>query len=62
VAKAFLSVLEVVLGGNDIVVHTKVGNKVVFIVLVGVSLELFWGSCLGFFDTFWECVRVTSWD
>jgi hypothetical protein len=53
--------LEVVLGGNDVMVYTKVWNEVVFVMLVHISLELLVGGSLGL-QAFWEVSRVASWD
>jgi energy-converting hydrogenase Eha subunit C len=53
--------LEVVLGGNDVMVNTKVWHKVVFVMLVHISLELLVGGSLGL-QAFWEDRRVASWD
>ena len=41
------SLSEVVLGGNDVVVDSKVWNEVVLVVFIHISLELLVSSGLG---------------
>jgi hypothetical protein len=55
------SLLEVVLGGDDIVVDTEVWYEIVLIMLVHIGLELLVSSGLGL-QAFWEISRVASWD
>ena len=57
-----LGVLEVVLGGDYIMINSEVWDKIILIVLIHVCLEFLRSSCLGFSNAFWECVRIASWD
>jgi hypothetical protein len=45
--------LEVVLGGDNVMIDTKVWDEVVFVMLVHIGLELLIGSGLGS-EAFWE--------
>jgi hypothetical protein len=46
-SKLSTSLSEVVLGGNDVVVDSKVWNEVVLVVFIHISLELLVSSGLG---------------
>jgi hypothetical protein len=59
--KLSTGLLEVVLGGNNVMINTKVWDEVVFVMLVHISLELLVGSSLSL-QTSWEVSRVASWD
>jgi hypothetical protein len=52
-SKLSTSLSKVVLGGNNVMINTKVWNEVVFVVLIHISLELLVSSGLGF-QAFWE--------
>jgi hypothetical protein len=52
-SKLSTSLSKVVLGGNNVMINTKVWNEVVFVVLVHISLELLVSGSLGF-QAFWE--------
>jgi len=60
-SKLSTGLLEVVLGGDNIMINTEVWYKVVFVVLVHISLKLLvsGGLCL---EAFWEVSTVASWD
>jgi len=60
VTNTLLSIFKVALGSDDIMVDSEVWHKVIFVMLVLVSLKLHWSSCFSLSDTFWECERVTS--
>jgi hypothetical protein len=51
--KLSTGLLKVVLGGNNVMINTKVWNEVVFVMLVHISLELLVGSSLSF-QASWE--------
>jgi hypothetical protein len=53
--------LEVILGGNNIMVYTEVRNEVVLIMLIHISLEFLISSCLSL-EAFWEISTITSWN
>ena len=60
-SKLSTSILVVALGGDNVMVNTKVWDKVILWVLVHVFLELLVSSSLGL-QTFWEVSTVASWD
>jgi hypothetical protein len=47
VLQGFLGITEVVLGGDDIVIHTEVWDEIIFWMLIHISLELGWSGSLG---------------
>ena len=57
-----LSILQIALSGDDIMINTKVWHEVIFVVMVHISLELLWSSSLCLFDTVWENRWIASWD
>ena len=57
-----LSILQIALSGDDIMINTKVWHEVIFVVMVHISLELLWSSSLCLFDAAWEYGWVTCWD
>jgi hypothetical protein len=52
---------EVILGGNDVMVNSKIWNEVIFVMFVHVSLELLVSSSLCLEAT-WEVSTIASWD
>jgi hypothetical protein len=52
-SKLSTSLSKVILGGNNVMINTKVWNEVVFVVLIHISLELLVSGSLGF-QAFWE--------
>jgi hypothetical protein len=59
--KLTTSLLEVVLGGDNIMVDSEVWNEVVFVMLIHVGLELLVSGSLSL-KAFWEIGTVASWD
>jgi hypothetical protein len=55
------SLLEVVLGGDNVMIDSKVWYKIVFVVLVHIGLKFLISGSLGF-EAFWEVSTVASWD
>jgi hypothetical protein len=56
-----LCVLKIVLSSDNVMVNTKIWNKVVLIVFIHVSLELL-VSCGFSLQAFWEISTVACWD
>jgi energy-converting hydrogenase Eha subunit C len=53
--------LEVILGGDNVMIDSKVWNKVVLIMLIHIGLKLLWSCCFGL-EAFWEVSTITSRD
>ena len=62
VTQSGFGILKVTLSCDNIMVKSKVWNKVVLIVFVHICLKFHWSSSFGFSDTFWECVWITGGD
>jgi len=60
-SKLSTSLSEVVLGGNDVMVDSKVWNEVVLVMFIHISLELL-VSCSLSLEASWEVSTVTGRD
>jgi len=56
------SIFQIALGCDDVMINTEVWDKVVFVMMIHISLKFLWSSSLGFSDTIWEYWWVTCWD